>query len=192
MQRREFLKHTGILLGAGPALAQTAATKRVALVIDPADPVASAAPVQWAANELKQALASQKIEMAAFPAVRQAPAGSYVIAASSTQPAGFDDSERINLSPGRVGARPVQTVSSTDSRGLTYGLLELADRARHGANILAPITAHEKPANAVRSVTRLFVNDIEDKPWFNDRDMWPEYLTMLANARFTRFSLALG
>jgi len=190
MQRREFLKHTGILLGAGPALAQTASAKRVALVIDPADKIASAAPVQWAANELKQSLAGQKIEMATFPAVRQVPAGYHPIRVAGSRPAGFDDSERIDISPTRSGA--IAVVSSTDARGLTYGLLELADQARHGANILAHTAVHEKPANAVRSVTRLFVSDVEDKPWFNDREMWPEYLTMLANARFNRFSLALG
>src|SRR5207237_1769220 len=32
----------------------------------------------------------------------------------------------------------------------------------------------------------------EDKPWFNDREMWPRYFTMLASQRFNRFHLALG
>ncbi len=27
----------------------------------------------------------------------------------------------------------------------------------------------------VRSVTRLFTSDVEDKPWYNDREMWPAY-----------------
>ena len=38
----------------------------------------------------------------------------------------------------------------------------------------------------------MFVSDVEDKPWYNDREMWPAYLTMLATQRFNRFSLALG
>ena len=50
----------------------------------------------------------------------------------------------------------------------------------------------ERPANAVRSVQRLFTSDVEDKPWFNDREMWPRYLTMLAAQRFNRFNLAFG
>ena len=37
-----------------------------------------------------------------------------------------------------------------------------------------PIAEH--PANTVRSITRLFTSDVEDKPWFNDREMWPPYL----------------
>ena len=44
----------------------------------------------------------------------------------------------------------------------------------------------------MRSISRMFVSDVEDKPWFNDREMWPEYLTMLATQRFNRFSLALS
>ena len=39
---------------------------------------------------------------------------------------------------------------------------------------------------------RLFVSEVEDKPWFYDRDMWPAYFSMLAENRFNRFQLALG
>jgi hypothetical protein len=48
------------------------------------------------------------------------------------------------------------------------------------------------PANAVRSVMRLFASDVEDKPWFYDREMWPRYLDMLAGNRFSRFNLSFG
>jgi hypothetical protein len=47
-------------------------------------------------------------------------------------------------------------------------------------------------ANAVRSVQRLFTSEVEDKPWFYDREMWPQYLAMLAENRFTRFNLSFG
>ena len=50
----------------------------------------------------------------------------------------------------------------------------------------------ERPFNSIRSMTRLFTSDVEDKPWYNDREMWPQYLTMLAANRFNRFNLALG
>src|SRR5260370_11460787 len=53
-----------------------------------------------------------------------------------------------------------------------------------------PIT--ERPANVVRSVMRLFASDVEDKGWYNDREMWPRYLTMLATQRFNRFNLGFG
>jgi hypothetical protein len=31
-----------------------------------------------------------------------------------------------------------------------------------------------------------------DKPWYNDREMWPAYLSVLAAQRFNRFNLTLG
>ncbi len=58
------------------------------------------------------------------------------------------------------------------------------------ATVPRPVT--ERPANTIRSVTRLFTSEVEDKPWFNDRDMWPAYLSMLATQRFNRFNLAMG
>ena len=33
---------------------------------------------------------------------------------------------------------------------------------------------------------------MEDKPWFYDREMWPQYLAMLAENRFNRFNLSFG
>jgi hypothetical protein len=55
-----------------------------------------------------------------------------------------------------------------------------------------PQSAAEPPANAVRSVQRLFTSEVEDKPWFYDREMWPRYLAMLAENRFNRFNLSFG
>lgn len=60
------------------------------------------------------------------------------------------------------------------------------------ASPLLTRTASAAPANAVRSIQRLFVSDVEDKPWFYDREMWPRYLGMLAENRFTRFNLSFG
>jgi hypothetical protein len=66
-------------------------------------------------------------------------------------------------------------------------------------NAAAPLTAlHvskpivEQPLNKVRAINRMFCSDIEDKPWYNDREMWPKYLTMLATHRFNRFNLTFG
>jgi hypothetical protein len=55
-----------------------------------------------------------------------------------------------------------------------------------------PQSTVKQPANAVRSVQRLFTSEVEDKPWFYDREMWPRYLAMLAENRFNRFNLSLG
>ena len=62
------------------------------------------------------------------------------------------------------------------------------------ATAAAPLLrAADPPAAArVRGMMRLFVSDVEDKPWFNDREMWPAYFSMLAEQRFNRFQLAFG
>lgn len=73
------------------------------------------------------------------------------------------------------------------------------DYMRRREFLLAPAvlpllrSADDAPAALrVRSVTRLFVSDVEDKPWFYDREMWPQYFAMLAANGFNRFQLALG
>jgi hypothetical protein len=67
----------------------------------------------------------------------------------------------------------------------------LTAAALAGAPALPQSTA-ERPANAVRSIQRLFTSEVEDKPWFYDREMWPRYLAMLAENQFNRFNLSFG
>lgn len=55
-----------------------------------------------------------------------------------------------------------------------------------------PALPQAKAANSVRSVQRLFTSEVEDKPWFYDREMWPRYFAMLAENRFSRFNLSFG
>ncbi len=67
----------------------------------------------------------------------------------------------------------------------------LTAAALAGAPALPQSTA-ERPANSIRSVQRLFTSEVEDKPWFYDREMWPRYLAMLAENGFNRFNLSFG
>ena len=67
----------------------------------------------------------------------------------------------------------------------------LTSGALAGSAALPQSTA-KRPANPVRSVQRLFTSEVEDKPWFYDREMWPHYLDMLAENRFSRFNLSFG
>jgi hypothetical protein len=55
-----------------------------------------------------------------------------------------------------------------------------------------PQSGATPPAHNVRGIQRLFTSEAEDKPWFNDREMWPHYLAMLAENRFNRFNLSFG
>ena len=133
-----------------------------------ADTLAQTPTVRWAADELQGALSAAKTSLPFQLRHAPGPAESFSIA--------------------RAGAGI--TIAAADPRGAVYALLELADRARFGAELNRPVT--EAPLNSVRSVSRMFVSDVEDKPWFYDREMWPQYLTVLATQRFNRFSLALS
>jgi len=104
--------------------------------------------------------------------------------------------ESLALAPSGNRARQVLLAWGKDERGLMYALLESADRVRHSENPLKELqnvkTVAEEPFNQVRSIGRLLVSEIEDKPWFRDREFWPAYFSMLASQRFNRFSLNLG
>jgi hypothetical protein len=50
----------------------------------------------------------------------------------------------------------------------------------------------EKPANELRCVGRYFCSELEDKPWYYDREFWSGYLDRLVASRFNRFTMAFG
>src|SRR5947208_3239266 len=56
MDRRDFLKSAGVVMGVSAVRRLAGAAEEVSIVIDPADPIASAAPVAWAVDELRRAL----------------------------------------------------------------------------------------------------------------------------------------
>lgn len=104
--------------------------------------------------------------------------------------------ESLALVPAQPANQPLLLACGRDTRGLVYALLELADRVAHAADSSAALSLAEpiaeQPAVAVRCLNRLFVSEPEDKPWFDNREMWPEYLKALATQRFNRFHLAFG
>jgi hypothetical protein len=194
--RRQFLKTTA--LGAAAAADLAGAVPRpVAIVLDPADAVAGAAACRWAAGELSGALAARGVQARMVDGVREAAASDLcIVAGGNQQGRAARVPEALALGPAKIGGRDVVLATGQDARGLVYALLELADRVRYAADpaaalaVAAPIA--ERPANAIRSVTRLFTSDVEDKPWYHDREMWPRYLSMLAAQRFNRFNLSFG
>ena len=194
--RRQFLGTAA--LGASATAGLAAATPRsVAIVIDPAEPVASAPPCRWAAGELSGALNAGGTQARIVDRIAQASNDDFcVVASGNRQGRAPSVPEGLALASGRVGGRDVVFAAGQDPRGLVYALLELADRVRHSPDaagaLAVPTAIAERPANTIRSVTRLFTSDIEDKPWYNDRDMWPRYLSMLATQRFNRFNLSFG
>jgi hypothetical protein len=210
IHRREFLRRTGL---AGSALAygsmaHAQAPNEVSLILNPADDVASAAPALWAARELQQALADSGTAVNRRERAEDAPLGEFCVlvcgaraplAAMAMKAANViapEDPESLVLLSAKIAGRQALLVCASDARGLVYALLELADRARHPMGSRGPfwvgLPVVERPANEVRSVMRQFTSEPLDKPWFYDREMWPQYLTMLAAERFNRFHLAFG
>jgi len=210
--RRTFVKSAGLLaaLGVTDSLEALAAElPAVTLVVAPDDTIASSEPCKWAAMELEQALAEQHIHAGRASSVAMAPAGSVCVLMAS----GASAAARTVLESGGVrmpkgsealavvtglkrAGKPVVLASGTDERGLMYAVLEVADRIRCSDSPLAALSPHssitEAPANKLRSINRCFQSDLEDKPWFEDKEMWSAYLTMLATHRFNMFNLSMG
>lgn len=208
--RRDFLKHTALMTTAiavwpTAVFAQERAT-RVVIVLGPDE--AREKPAAWAAAELRTALTSRGVQADIVGSIEQADASALcIVAATAGTPGGRKDMtgigmalpevpEAVGLAWGKSGGRPILLAAGSDARGLVYALLELTDRVHHAADPLGDLAgigaSVEAPANRIRSNMRAFVSDVEDKPWFNDREMWPQYLTHLATQRFNRFNLSLG
>ncbi|MGH9573048.1 MAG: hypothetical protein ACRD40_05895 [Candidatus Acidiferrales bacterium] len=104
--------------------------------------------------------------------------------------------ESLRLSPGKFGSSAAVLVSARDVRGFVYGLLELAERVQFGPDPMLALhfaqVVEEKSANEVRSVGRYFCSEIEDKPWYYDKNFWSGYLDTLVACRFNRLNFAYG
>jgi hypothetical protein len=213
--RRHFIKKTGLATAAvaGVGLLQfpvSAGENKpgIALVFDKSDAVVTQPPVQWAVEQLCDALAARGVAAQIFQSLNEAlPSQVCVFVAGRASrlaqqlldAAGIslpDVPEALALARGKIGKRTILLAAGSDARGLVYALLELADRVKFSAGPLAALKIEkpvsERPANSIRSVARGFNSDVEDKSWFQDKAFWPPYLTMLAANRFNRFSLTLG
>ncbi len=186
----------------------------IAIVIDPHDPVGASGPVQWAAGELTRALAERGASVRQIERVEHAGRGELCVACAGPMHGGWRDNagaaqalrgigialaagpERFAIASVRHGGQPMMVVCGSDSRGLTYALLELADRGRRGITagtafgVRSPVVG--RPANPVRSVMRQVTCERFDAPWLHDREGWLAYLTMLATHRFNRLHLGFG
>jgi hypothetical protein len=213
MKRREFLKVAGAASAVSLARGVGAAPAPSFIIsIDDRDPIASAAPVRWAAEQLRAAIAAKGAlcrivslrEKIPGEQLRSAAFFVFVDAAAltATNSAHAGDlrigPECFALLPGSVKRTHTSgvTASGSDVRGYVYALLELAERVQCGADprtaLYAAKVGPEKPANEVRSVGRYFCSELEDKAWLYDKDFWPGYLDVLAASRFNRFCLAFG
>ncbi|HEY4301662.1 MAG TPA: hypothetical protein VGM73_12375, partial [Candidatus Didemnitutus sp.] len=209
MNRRQFIVRSGAAaaLTALYGISARAGTDRkvtVVVLLDPADPVAWSPPVNWAVGLLREACAARGLSLKTGSSFADAAGADFCVAAGgpevpfgrSPDAAPTTDAEALAIVPGQIGGCPGLWAGGHDPRGLMYALTELADVVALGADPLEALRAvrpiRERPANAVRSLTRLFASDVEDKAWFHDRDFWRGYFAVLAASRFNRFNLAFG
>ncbi|MBT3265844.1 hypothetical protein HN371_01770 [Candidatus Poribacteria bacterium] len=92
-----------------------------------------------------------------------------------------------------VRERDGLVVAGTDARGLTYALVEVADRlTADGLAALTPLDdVEECPDNRVRGVDRFVMGHLDDE-WFYSEPFWQYYFARLARARYNRFTLVTG
>ncbi len=221
LNRREFIAQTGAAAAVGvagstlvsrasAAAAATAAGKGIAIISDPADPIAAAKPAQWATEQLRLALDARGFNARVVASAAAARPDDFCVLASGVAllgvffPAAGNSAlpaaaEALTLTPGHLGTREALLAQGRDARGLSYALTELADAVAlapdpaAALDVLRPRAAvTERPANPIRSVIRVFASSVEDKGWFNDRAFWRDYLSMLAAHRFNRFNLSFG
>jgi hypothetical protein len=206
MQRRDFLKLTGAVTAlsfthrafAGPE-------RRVSVIVEAGEPCATGDPILWAAGQLRKALLAKGVMCDFVESVDQAAGSTFVVLVAgpaSTSARGFpqagplDNSESLRLTPGRLLETPAVWVAATGQRGFVYGLLELAERVQFLPEPMAALhldaVIEERPANEIRSVCRLFCSEVEDLPWYYDKDFWRGYLDVLAASRFNRFNFSYG
>ena len=169
----------------------------IEIKIDPAEELTKTSSVAWAIDQLRSSLEAKGV---ATKGSGKAAATIVIAPLNNALTIGFvlppeRKPEMIALIPGHNGEN-LTLVSGIDTRGLTYGLLELTDRVRAAENLFDALTLPspviESTPNRIRSVARAFCSEIEDKPWFYDRDFWKRYLDSLVFARFNRFNLTLG
>jgi hypothetical protein len=196
LRRRNFLKFAGAVPATG-IMPAWAASGDVSLLDQ-----SGAAPVALAVGKLAAALKAHGSELHVISDVRQAK-GLLIAVATPRSPLvaefpvpapGWGSPDSLRLAPGKIEDHPALLVSAMDVRGFVYGLHELTERVEFGGPVALHLEDHieETSPNAVRSVARAFLSEIEDRAWFHDREGWRAYLDMLAAARFNRFNFALG
>ncbi len=207
MQRRDFLKLTGAMTALGLTHSALAGpSRRISVILDANDPIASSDQVKWAAGQLRKSLLAKGVICEIVQSPEQAKGSGFCVLVGGAGSglgksfpqagAALTSPESIRLTPGGLAETPATWVSASGPRGFIYGLLELAERVQFNPDPAAALhltgTIEEKPANEVRSIARAFCSEIEDKPWYYDKDFWRGYLDVLTASRFNRFNFAFG
>ncbi|MGO4213934.1 hypothetical protein AB4043_24335, partial [Terriglobus sp. YAF25] len=187
--RRRFVQL--VALSATTALGRTATAApsqgTVESKTDPAEKLTQQPGVAWALEQLQSSLEAKGTSVK----TGGKPMATIVVASVGSELAkGFevpgDHTAEMTVIVAGKDQHTVILVSGLDGRGITYGLLELADRIRESDRLDAAFQLNapivERTPNRVRSVARAFCSEIEDKSWFYDRAFWTHYLDNIASA----------
>ena len=203
--RRTFLKQASLgtagfaLAGGSLPLYAGDSASSISIVVEPDDTVAVAVPTQWAISQLAEALRARGVNVRAISRITDAAVREFVIVVASSKNLVAQQiiksngimmpsaAEALVLAPGIVADRKVVLACANDPLGLVYAALELADRVTFAESAMSALNVSsalvEQPASRTRSICRSFQSELEDKPWFNDRAFWTQYLTMLVAQR---------
>lgn len=180
----------------------------IALAVRTDDPAAAHGMVHWGIGRLKEELSRRGIAVREVERPELAADGELCLFLSGARAEPMqalmwqsgvvvpDQTESYGLFRASRDGRELLAAAGADAKGLLVALLELAERTKFADDPLRELYGTEvlveQPTNPIRSVKRLFSNEIEDKPWFHSRQFWVDYLTELATHRFNRLNLALG
>lgn len=197
--RRSFLKLSTAAIAASSARLGHAASGsgRIAIIAENSALVRTE-PVQYALGMLRAALTSAHLtdDLSSAALHIEIAAPDSLLARPFSQASSVTQAETVALIPGTHMGKPAILVTGVDARGIVYGLLELADRVRsshdplYALNLAASLV--ETTPNKIRSVSRGFCSEVEDKRWYYHRGFWTSYLDTITAARFNRFALTFG
>jgi len=197
--RRSFLKLSAAAIAASSAELAHAApgSGHIAIITDNSALVRNEA-VQYALGMLREAVTPAHLtdDPSAAALYIDIARPDSLLAKRFSRSSSVTQAETVALIPGTHMGKPAVLVTGVDARGILYGLLELADRVRSSHDPLSALHLAgpliETTSNKVRSVSRGFCSEIEDKRWYYHRPFWTSYLDTIAAARFNRFALTFG
>jgi hypothetical protein len=207
MQRRAFLKLSSAMAAFHlTPRAFAVPSRRIAVIVDGNDPIASSDAVKSAADRLRTALTNKGFLCDIGPSPEQVRGSTFVVVVATAGSrlarnfpqagAALGNPESLRLTPGHLAGVPAILVSASGQRGFIYGLLELAERVQFHQDAVAALhltgPLEEEPANEIRSIARAFCSEVEDKAWYYDQDFWRGYLDLLVASRFNRFNFTFG
>lgn len=211
LNRRKFLNTTslaaiGTLVSVGGFASCIKQQGKISLVIMPDDSIANGIASNWAVAELKTALESQGAKVDIIDKLELVNGFCVLVAGTESLLAqNIINKQKVEV-PAKpeslcvfqteLDKKPILLVAGTDERGLVYALTELGDRVNCLQTNQEALEFNkvviEQPASKVRSVLKGFSSELEDKPWFYDKEYWIEYLDLLAYSRINRLNFSTG